>query len=126
MIRKHVHMLLSVLITAEFLLSGLGFCGHTHTHVHPGSDTASVSLQQQEGDCAGLPHSHSSRRSDAKDGKEQNECCRSHCFCLGQVAAETLFFSRYMYLSSSILLPLPAECYDFIFKTTVFRPPIAA
>lgn len=123
MIPTVTRMLVTALLCAEFLLSGIGYCGHTHTHVHPGAGCGIGVMQTEDYRC-GSPHSHEEDADARNRHGDDGHAHRSHCFCLGQVEADITGIDCSLEVTYSFLRPLPSCHYDFLFKRAIFHPPI--
>ncbi|MBN2415980.1 hypothetical protein JXO52_09065 [bacterium] len=125
MIRTLTRGCVVALLMCEFLLSGVGYCGHTHTHVHPGAGCG-IGFTESDDGCADLPHAHPPQPGDAGGDDSHRGSHRCHCFCLGHVDAETAGLSGSVYFLSTIIQPLPASLYDVHVMRVIFHPPISA
>ena len=72
--------IICLIIIFEFLSTGLGFCSHTHSHVH--DVTQITALHRHDGAMPGNNHFHSQSDGDTcHNGDKSN--CEFHCSCQG-------------------------------------------
>ena len=110
---------LSCLIVFELIMTGLGFCGHSHTHIGAQCDGwYHASDVHQEKD-----HNH---QSDCHCG--QSSRCKTdfHCPCLGGFICEHQPISLEIPCYSEYYKTIFPPHYTFIWVPLIFHPPQAS
>lgn len=113
--------LISLIIVFEFLSTGLGFCGHSHSHVHEIDKIAT--LHNHDTSMPAKNHFHA-QSNDNADHSKDNSCPDCHCTCLG----------GFIGILTSLVLAAPIDCNSFyapkaqtsqdIIFVFIYHPPI--
>jgi len=115
--------ILCFFIAVEFVLAGLGYCGHQHDHGSlSGHHTAQESVFTSADNASYHFHTHS----------EHSDCCQnrakssgnSHCSCLGGVIATLPIVSDRIILELNPTNTNRDPIYRYHYSATLFRPPI--
>ncbi len=108
-------LLIVFLLTAEFIVSGVGFCGHHHHQEDIEESMIHHELLETDED-----HEHHEDHSDTCD--HHHDQCR--CTCLGNFVAvhETIQISFSLDFSEPLLTVQPS--YQSELSDNLFRPPI--
>ena len=112
---KYPTMFIVIILTAEFIISGIGICGHHHHHEHLDDSLIHHEIHEPE-----ETHNHTEEHSDTCD-HQQNQC---HCVCLGHFVAihEIIQISFSLNYSESLSIIQPIYQSEWI--DHLFRPPI--
>jgi len=122
--RRIITMILSSLIVIEMTLTGLGFCGHFHTHGQYGSDghyydEAVHEPHQTDHD----HHPHETDKNGCECGETQECSPHSHCPCLGGFIGEFQVHFLVITLNSEWFRPLKSDSYSYAWARMIFHPP---
>ncbi len=106
------------LIIGEFLLTGMGFCGHYLSHTH--SRTFHINADADAINSTQHAHSHSGDHS----GKETSPCHKVHCSCLGNFLAEEVEIVITPFVKISKLINETSYQHLYFVPKRLYRPPI--
>jgi len=123
--KEIVKKIICLLIIFEFLLSGLGFCGHNNRHNHIAIWMNTAHTHEFAGGEKFHFHLPTGNDSDSKSGHQDGKCHNYHCFCLGNFLAESNDYCVITYFSTDIFIQQTTPEYNFIYKRRIYRPPIA-
>ena len=119
------HLLIRIaalLIAGEMVLTGLGFCGHTHAHLN---DHDEICFSHQS---ANLEAAHEQRPVDPdRQGLSsgQSKCDKHfHCPCLGSFLGIIESVAYRIELICDVYIPLQQVTYHFIWCPTIYHPPL--
>jgi disulfide bond formation protein DsbB len=118
-----IKKIVCTLLIWEFVLTGIGFCGHHHDHgSHPDKCLSKTVYSSSD-------HTQSHFHTHVKD----DDCCRdqeesygeTRCSCLGGFIATPLVFPQRIILMRHPISHDVYNMYDYHYSASIYRPPIS-
>ena len=116
-----IKQIVCLLIVSEFLLTGVGFCGHTHEYVENGQKQNRLHIHFFERDFDHQTHSQSDDQS--KPREEDHSEKKFRCSCQGGFIGEIDSTMYRVIFRSEILTLLEFQPYEQSWFPLVYRPP---
>ncbi|GEM_PF-2855276 len=112
---------IAFLLISEFLLTTLGFCGHTHDPAHEGDSRTGYHFHLFEQ----ASHENTHTRDHDVDHTHQNEHCKKkcRCACYGGFIGDIQLVTIRIYLDSFLYTSSEVAYYEHAWYPFVYHPP---